>query len=109
MTGVDADLAMLNAARTLSPDVEFLEHYRDWHAAFSDWEVHVKDVVTVGERVHLHAEVRGKHTGLWLGHEPTGRCFTADSQVWLTVEGEQVAALHESFDTFGMLKQLGLA
>jgi steroid delta-isomerase-like uncharacterized protein len=51
----------------------------------------------------------GTHSGPFLGHPPTGRTFRATGLDVFRLQEGRIAELWGSFDTDGMLRQLGLA
>src|SRR5919199_534431 len=44
-----------------------------WHAAFPDFRVTIEDLLAEGDRVVVHATLRGTHRGDFFGLPPTDR------------------------------------
>jgi len=53
----------------------------DLFTGFSDSELDLTDMVTSGDRVISYVSFRGRHTGEFEGHQPTGRLMAADGMV----------------------------
>jgi steroid delta-isomerase-like uncharacterized protein len=82
-----------------------LSSYRD---AFSDFVIAIDRMVTQDGWTAVRTTAAGRHTGLFLGHAPTWRTFSAAGSDFLRIEHGRVAEAWTLFDTIGMLQQLGL-
>lgn len=78
-------------------------------ASFSDVEMRIVELVAEGENVMARFSCSGTHTGVWLGHPPTGRRFSRVAEVYSfrIVDGRIIRAWGLE-DTVDRLRQLGL-
>jgi steroid delta-isomerase-like uncharacterized protein len=104
----------------LSPD--FVQHTRGlppgpaaakatlgmFRRGFPDFAVTVDWLLVDGDRVVIRSRAEGTHDGLFMGHPPSGRRFSATGiDVLRFADGRLVERWNE-FDTFSMLQQLAL-
>jgi steroid delta-isomerase-like uncharacterized protein len=81
-----------------------LQQYID---AFSDARITVDDQIAEGEKVASRWTGRGTHTGEIAGVSPTGRDVTVSGLTISRLEGGKIAEEWITWDTLGMLIQIG--
>jgi steroid delta-isomerase-like uncharacterized protein len=69
------------------------------------WEVH--EIVACGDRVTTRWTGHGRHVREIMGLPPTGREVRVDALTLMRVEGGRIAETWTTWDTLGMLQQLG--
>jgi predicted ester cyclase len=89
------------------------ERARVWiapfRASFSDLEMEVVELVPEGDTVVARFTCSGAHTGVWLGHHPTGRRFHRVPEVYFFgFTGDRISRAWGLEDTQRRLHQLGL-
>jgi predicted ester cyclase len=77
-------------------------------AGFPDFSVTHTILHHTPEFAVVRTRTRGTHARLFMGHPPTGKEFVAEGLEAFRLEGDRIAELWASFDTEGMLRQLGL-
>jgi steroid delta-isomerase-like uncharacterized protein len=92
VTGRDAFKALVTSYRTGLPDME----------------VPVIEMFEIGDRVVTSWRVTGTNTGGALGQEPTGRTVDISGQHILRFADEHIVEEWVSYDTLGLIQQLGL-
>lgn len=76
--------------------------------SFSDVKREMIETVATGEHVVTVMNLSGRHTGPFMGHQPTGRTFTVRNvQVARFADGRMIERWG-STDQLGILQQLGL-
>ncbi len=79
LNGGDLDLiAELYTPAQASAARDWIEPFR---ASFPDVHMGIRELIAEGDTVIGHFACSATHTGTWLGHEPTGRRFTAIAEV----------------------------
>jgi predicted ester cyclase len=101
LPGHDADLQALQQFRTM------------YAAAFPDLQCIANtlsggDAVTGSDMVTVATVTMGTHRGTFLGHAATNRTFRATGIDVFRIAGNRIAESWSEFDTFGMLRQLGI-
>jgi steroid delta-isomerase-like uncharacterized protein len=76
-------------------------------SAFPDLHTEIHDVVECGDRVTMRLTYHGTHQGEFQGVAPTGRSVAFDSIEMYRVADGQVVEEWASFDTLGLLRQIG--
>jgi len=91
----------------LGPDglKELVERYR---SAFAGARLTVDDQVAEGDRVATRWTARGTHTGEIAGIGPTGKDITVSGVTISRLAGGRIAEQWTTWDTLGMLVQLGV-
>lgn len=75
-------------------------------AGISDAEFTIHDLIAEGDRVVARLTASGRHTGPFMGLEPTGRRYEIDEiHIFRIVDGRLAEHWH-AFDTAGLLSQL---
>lgn len=104
----------------LAPDLDHqipgLPHGRDafvsmvktYQSAFTEWALKLETIHAAGSNVTVKSVVSGLHSSSFLGHAPTQKRFSVRGLSLYHVEDGKIVKLTEMFDTFGMLKQLGI-
>ena len=92
ITGRDAFKALVTSYRTGLPDME----------------VPVIEMFEIDDRVVTSWRVTGTNTGEVLGQEPTGRAIDISGQHILRFADEHIVEEWVSYDTLGLIQQLGL-
>ncbi len=98
----EADGGLLDRAR-------YLEIQQAYAEGFSGFLVMRQTVLVDGDWVAAHVRVRGTQTGAFLGHPPSGRSFEAAGIDLFRIADGLAAEGCGVFDTFAMVRQLGLA
>ncbi|MEM7446186.1 MAG: ester cyclase [Pseudomonadota bacterium] len=78
-----------------------------FHAAFSD--VHVTSVEQVAQDnlVATRVVLSARHTGSFVGEEPTGNTVTYDSVEFTRVEDDRIVETWVTWDKYGLYRQIG--
>jgi predicted ester cyclase len=84
------------------------ETVRSLHRAFGELRFEVHDEIAEGDKVVQLATMSGRHTGLLMGHEPTGREFAVRHVYIWRIADDRIAEHWGSRDDLGLLSQLGL-
>jgi steroid delta-isomerase-like uncharacterized protein len=94
------------------PPIEGLEAFRQfgslYFSAFPDLQITAEDLITEGEKVTMRYGWRGTHKGELMGIAATGKQVTTSGISILRVANGKIAEQWDSFDTLGMLQQLGV-
>ena len=78
-----------------------------YRTAFPDVTFTIDDILAEGNKVTVRSTVRGTHKGVLMGFAPTGKQVTVAVITVVRIAGGKVAESWVSFDTLGMLQQLG--
>ena len=117
---LNAGPAIDRLAALLSPDFsheaggaildrgQYLWMQRAFAEGFSDFSVETTLALADGDWVVGNVQVRGTHTGPFLGHSPTGRRFSAAGIDLFRIADGRLVEGRGVFDTVAMLRQLGL-
>jgi steroid delta-isomerase-like uncharacterized protein len=79
-----------------------------FYAGFPDLVHEIEEIVVEGSLAAVRTTTRGTHLGAFLGHPPSRRRFAAPAQAMFRIEDGLIREVWETFDTIGMLGQLGL-
>jgi steroid delta-isomerase-like uncharacterized protein len=94
------------------PPIEGLEAFRQfgslYFSAFPDLQITPEDLIAEGEKVTMRYGWRGTHKGELMGIAATGKQVTTSGISILRVANGKIAEQWDSFDTLGMLQQLGV-
>jgi predicted ester cyclase len=77
-------------------------------AIYSDVRFSVEDQIAEGDKVLVRWTFLGRHTGKYLGAEPTGREVTSTGMNLFRLAGGRIAELWIESDDLGELQQLGV-
>lgn len=86
----------------------YREYVESFLAAFPDLEETVESVTVDGDTVAHRFTMRGTHEGTLADIEATGREVTVDGMIFSRIERGKVAERWVSYDTLGLLRQLGV-
>ena len=78
-----------------------------FHAAFSDMQWHIHEMVTEGDRVVARTTMEATHTGDFFGIPPTGTRVSVDGIHILRIADGRIAEHWGNNDDLGMMRQLG--
>lgn len=79
-------------------------------ASFPDTRMEILDLIAEGDRAAARFACSGTHTGAWLGHAPTGRCFERiDEAGFYRLRDGRIVESWDVEDTLTRLDQLGLS
>jgi steroid delta-isomerase-like uncharacterized protein len=76
-------------------------------AAFPDFHVTIDDLVGEGDKVVIHATIRGTHKGEWLGIPPTGKQVTMTGITIVRIADGKIVEVWNCADLLGLMQQLG--
>jgi steroid delta-isomerase-like uncharacterized protein len=97
-----------NGGFTEEPGPEnFKDTIRRMRSAFSDVEYVIEDMVAEGDRVAVRWTMKGKHTGPFMGVEPTGKDVEHRAMVIFRHVDGRIAERWGIVDVMGLLRQLG--
>jgi predicted ester cyclase len=85
----------------------FKDNVSMFRAGFSDAQITVDDQIAEGDKVATRWTGRGTHTAELNGIAPTGKEITVTGLVISRIENEKVVEEWITWDTLGMLIQLG--
>jgi predicted ester cyclase len=86
---------------------EIAEYHGQLTTGFSDFTVHIDDMIVDGDTVAARLTLSGRHTGTFAGVEPTGRSVRWCSMRWFEVHKGRVVETWAMQDRLGLLQQLG--
>jgi predicted ester cyclase len=75
-------------------------------AGVSDPEFEIHDMLAEGDRVAVRLTTSARHTGTFMGVEPTGNRYSIDEIHIFRIADGQLAEHWHAFDTMGLLGQL---
>src|SRR5919107_5204053 len=75
-------------------------------AGVSEAEFTIHDLIAQGDRVAARMTTSGKHTGPFMGIEPTGRRYSIDEIHIFRIRDGQLAEHWHAFDTASLMAQL---
>jgi steroid delta-isomerase-like uncharacterized protein len=78
------------------------------HSSFSDYRVAIKDLVAEGDKVAVLFTTSGRHTGPFLGSQPTGKEMSVESLMLVRIEDDKIVERWAQIDMQAMIDQLGL-
>jgi predicted ester cyclase len=79
---------------------------RKQRSGFSDIEYEILDFLSQGDKACVRWVMRGKHTGTFLGVEPTGKQVEHHAILILRFEGDKIAERWGIVDNFALLRAL---
>ena len=85
----------------------FKENVSTYREAYSDARITVDEQIAEGDKVATRWTGRGTHTGELAGISPTGKDVTVSGLTISRFEGGKVVEEWTTWDTLGMLVQLG--
>ena len=80
----------------------------EWHAAFPDFRVTIEDLLAEGDRVVVHATLRGTHRGDFFGLPPTGRPLAVGGLGRYRLAGGRIVERWCYLDVVALCAQLGV-
>ena len=80
----------------------------EWHAAFPDFGLTIEDLLAEGERVVVHATLRGTHRGDFFGLPPTGRPVAVGGLARYRLAGGCIVERWCYLDVAALCAQLGV-
>jgi steroid delta-isomerase-like uncharacterized protein len=80
-----------------------------YRSAFPDLTLEVEEQIAEADTVVTRWSARGTHLGELMGVSPTGREVAVQGIVISRVRNGQLAQDFESYDVYGMMRQLGVA
>ncbi len=80
----------------------------EWHAAFPDLQVTIEDLLAEGDRVVVHATLRGTHRGDFFGLPPTGRPLAVGGLGRYRLDGGRIVERWCYLDVVALCAQLGV-
>ena len=87
---------------------ELKEQIESLRTAFEDFSATVEDIVAEGDTVAMRVLLRGRHTGAFMGVEPTGREFEVENAVFTRIEDRKIVERWVQPDMLGLFAQLGI-
>ncbi len=86
----------------------FLGMIKEYHSAFEGWKVQIEELTVKENQVFVRSNISGQHSGVFLGHEASNKSFTVSALTVCNVERGKICKISQHFDTFTMLRQLGI-
>lgn len=80
---------------------------RGYREAFPDLKMTIEDEIAENDRVSTRWVARGSHGGEFFGIQPTGRQVTVTGVTISRIRDDKVVEAWTSWDTLGLLQQLG--
>ncbi|MGO4837541.1 ester cyclase, partial [Rhizobiaceae sp. 2RAB30] len=77
------------------------------HSAFSDARIHIEDMFATGDKVAVRARFTGRHTGEFLGMQPTGKPVEYLSNELYRIKDGKIAEEWICVDSLTMMMQIG--
>jgi len=85
----------------------FVEEYQTWKSAAPDCKGTVLRTFVSGDTVIVEVNWRGTNTGPLGAQPPTGKVWDINGCQVITIENDKVKELHQYYDMFSLLQQLG--
>jgi predicted ester cyclase len=82
------------------------EGMRRAHAGVSDPEFTIHELIAENDRVAVRLTTSARHTGAFMGMEPTGRRYSIDEIHVFGIRGGQVVDHWHAFDRADLMRQL---
>ena len=79
-----------------------------WHAALADFRVSIEDLLAEGDRVVVHATLRGTHRGDFFGLPSTGRPVAVGGLARYRLAGGRIVERWCYLDVVALCEQLGV-
>ncbi|MEZ4562673.1 MAG: ester cyclase [Thermomicrobiales bacterium] len=86
----------------------FTRQWRQWQSAFSDLHFQIEEIVAEGDTVVARWTLTGKHTGPFMGKEPTGVEIKVGGMSLDHLKDGLLVAGFDGWDNLGFRQQLGL-
>jgi predicted ester cyclase len=86
----------------------FTRQWREWQTAFSDLHFEVEELVAEGDTVVSRWTLTGKHTGPFMGKEPTGAEIKVGGMSLDHLRDGVLISGFDGWDNLGFRQQLGL-
>ena len=83
------------------------KHVTTYRTAFPDLTLTIDDILAEGNKVTVRWTARGTHKGALMGIAPTGKQVTLTGISVIRTTGGKVAEQWVTWDTLGMMQQLG--
>ena len=83
------------------------EGMRRAHAGVSDPEFTIHDMIAEGDKVAVRLTTTARHTGTFMGMQPTGRRYSIDEIHIFGIRDGQVQEHWHAFDRADLMRQLG--
>lgn len=107
---VAADVKMPNALPGFPPGLKGAKlAHQSSLSVFSEWHVHIDDMVADEDKVAVRVTMSGVHTGPLGDIPPTGKSFKMNGVYFVRIAGGQIVEHWGMGDTAAMMQQLGLA
>ena len=93
-----------------NPPLDFEGHSQFgtlFYKGFPDLKHFIEYVITDGRKVVVRFTIVGKHTGNFLGIEPTNKFIRISAIAIMHVFNDKVKELHAEYNHMALLKQLG--
>ena len=87
---------------------EIAAYFEEAFTAISDWHMEVVSIVEHGEDVFVHWHLTGKHTGLLLGIQPTGKPLAIDGMDHFVLRDGKSVSNFVIFDQMQYARQIGM-
>jgi len=84
------------------------DFYEMFHAAFSNLNLSIEDMIAEGDRVVIRLTGRGVNDGPFMGMDATNKKVEAASILIVRIANGKIAEEWEVFDEAGMMMQLGI-
>ncbi len=85
---------------------EHIESLKTYHSSLTNAQFEIQQMVSDGESVAVRYILRGLHTGIFMGIEPSGNEIERHAVAIFTIHGNKVVEGHIVSDSGGLLDQL---
>lgn len=79
-----------------------------WHQGFSNFQFILEDLIAENDKVVLHMRITGRHTGVFMGLQPTRRSIDTRSITILRIENGRIKERWNVTNKLETMRQLGL-
>lgn len=76
--------------------------------AFSDLHFEIEEIIAADDKVVARTRMSGRHTGEFMGFQPSGRTFSTEQMHIFRIAHNRLAEHRAVRDDLGMMLQLGL-
>lgn len=96
------------AGQTFGGTDTFRQRSKTLRAIYSEPQFTIEDQVAEGDKVLVRWTLRGKHTGEYMGAEPTGKEIVSTGMNLFRLADGKIAEVWVEADDLGELQQLGV-
>jgi steroid delta-isomerase-like uncharacterized protein len=106
---IAGDVVSHSALPGQAPGVEgVIETFSMFRHAFSDFSIEVHQLIAAAEKVVSHVTVTGKHTGSFMGNQPSGNPISYEEMTIFRFKDGKVVEHWAVADAYSLMRQMGM-